>query len=185
MIKFLIPMLFISNLAFAGLVVCPDSGPVEEFGSGDPQANCLFLDPPHTCTQGQFDSALSLFQTVPKRYIKVLSGFPVEMSPAEKVAVDDALAAEIETDLRTRSKGQFDGNNIGALGLRCLAKVINDRENSTAAKINAILNCNDNSANAGAFKTCVAGLSDLNETVTLAQAKTAIAACVDNLEADE
>lgn len=186
LINLALSLILYPSLAFAGITVCynPDDT-VKDFSlSGSSVEGCDYFDIGFNVTEAKYDQIKNLLKTVERRYLKKLSGEPVEMSSAEKVAVDDALAAEIEADLRANSKSQFDGNNQTALGLRCLAKVVLDEIN-TARKWTRDFKTEVAAAtNLANLQSRVATLPTLNDR-TLAQAKTAIAGCVDNLEADE
>ena len=98
------------------------------------------------------------------------------MSPAEKVAVDDAFAALVETEYRTSQKGNFDGAN--GVYLRALVKVLLDENNTLRQWITSFKIQVAASSNLADFKTRVAGLPSTQDR-TLAQAKTAIVNAID------
>lgn len=108
----------------------------------------------------------------------------IDWSATEINDLNTAQAASTEASLRSGSISQFDGQNTQALGLRCLTKVVLDEINVVrdwTKDFKVEVAAATNLAN---LQTRVATLPTLNDR-TLAQAKTAIANCVNNLEADE
>lgn len=182
----LIILLTISTNAYAGISVCynPDNTVKEFILRGNVIPNCDYYDVGLNVTQAKYDIVRNLLQTVPVKYLKKLGAYPVEMSSSEKVAVDDALAAQLDAEFRAGSKAQFDGNNTTATPLRCLAKVILDEINVLRTRDRDRAVDVANATNLANLKTLWAARSSLNDR-TLAQAKTAIQNCVDLGETDE
>ena len=181
---FTISFFFVSSLAQAGISVCynPDNI-VSDFSlSGNPIQNCDYYNAGQNVTQAKYDTVRNLLQTVERRYIKKLGDDPVEMSPAEKVAVDDAFAVEVETQYRTGQKSNFNG--AGGVYLRALVKVLLDENNNLRQWITSFKAEVEASSNLADFKTRVAALPNTPDR-TLAQAKTAIQNKIDDKSVDE
>ena len=104
------------------------------------------------------------------------------MSPAEKVAVDDAFAVEVETQYRTGQKANFDG--ASGVYLRALVKVLLDENNNLRQWITSFKTQVAASSNLADFKTRVAALPNTPDR-TLDQAKTAIQNKIDDKSVDE
>jgi len=103
-ILILITLLLIPSVANAGISVCFDvDNAVKEFSlRGNPLSGCTYYDAGQNVTQVKYDTVRNLLQAVDRRYLKKLGNDPVEMSPAEKVAVDDALAASLNAAILAR-----------------------------------------------------------------------------------
>lgn len=117
----------------------------------------------------------------------MLGGFPVEKSPAEKVATDDALAAQIQADTLSSSRaGAKDSvNQLSAEGVRLRAAllVILKRMNDVTAAYDAIISCNINNSTAGAIRSCITAIPVVGQA-TAVQMKTQIKNEIDAGNAD-
>lgn len=109
---------------------------------------------------------LSLLDTVPVKYIKIEGDDLVEMTRAEKNAVD---AAELSTQ-RDAETAQFDAPESV---IRALVLVLLDELNAHAATTNAILNAIDNATSLADLQTAIGAISNLPSR-TPSQARTAI-----------
>lgn len=131
MIKFLVPMLLISNVAFAGISVCRDeaTNKVTNFSlRGNPLEGCHYFDVPGVSEQ-DYENLRTLLKTVDRRYLKMIGTTilsVMEMSPPEKVSVDEAWAAEIQAqvlaDSRSGAKNSVD--QLSAEGVRLRASLL-------------------------------------------------------------
>ena len=102
---------------------------------------------------------------VDPKYWKVVGDAVLEMTPAEKAAVD--AASQTSTDDTTMT--EFDARDaIAALALTVL-----DEFNLHAARVNELLDAIDAATSLGDIKTAVAAMADL-PTRTVPQLKTAI-----------
>jgi len=117
-------LLLICSTAQAGISVCydQDGKVVQHTLRGNPIPGCDYYD-----GGGNYDTVRNLLKTVQQKYLKKLNNDPVEMSSAEKVAVDDALATFLETQFRMSQKANFDGSQ--GVYLRALVKVLLDEIN--------------------------------------------------------
>ena len=118
-------ILALSSPAFAGISVCDDgNGKVASFSlRGNPIEGCEYYDNGQNISEAQDTALMTLLKTVPQRYLKMINGFPAEMSPQEKVDVDDAWAAEIEQkDIERIDSGEITGKEL----LKAVAAVISD-----------------------------------------------------------
>ena len=188
MIRYLILMILFCSTAFAGQVVCSNAnGEITDYGSGNLVDGCLFYDPPHTHTQEEYDRVAELFKDIDRRYIKILNNSPVEMSPQEKVTVDDEWAAEIQTNLLTSSRaGAKDSvDQLSAEGVRLRAalliildemNILRTRDRDRSADVAAATNLAD-------LKTRWAARVALDDR-TAAQMKTSIKSRIDAGDAD-
>lgn len=178
-----------STNAYAGISVCFDgNGAVTQMSlSSPPQEGCDYYDVGNGINQAQDDLIREIIKTVPQRYIKKVNGFPFEMSPAEKVAVDDAWAAQIQADTlsasRSGAKDFVDQLSPEGVRLRASLLVILDRFNTVTGRINAVESCIEGAGTLAAAKTCLAGLEAIPDA-TSAQMKTAIKSQIDNGSAD-
>ena len=181
----LITLLLMPSIASAGISVCFDvDNSVKDFSlRGNPMPSCAYYSIGlNGVTQAKYDTVRNLLQTVERRYLKKLGNDPVEMSPAEKVAVDDAFAALVETEYRTNQKANFDGAN--GVYLRALVKVLLDENNTLRQWITSFKTQVAASSNLADFKTRVAALPSTPDR-TLDQAKTAIVNAIDTKAVDE
>ena len=122
MIRFLLPMFLLCNLAWADQVICHDvNGKVISYDySSPPVQGCLNLSPPYTSTQEEYDRVKELFKTVPRQHIIVKSGSPSEMSQADKDTVD----AEMAQDTKTREIARIDAGEVsGGEVLKAVAAI--------------------------------------------------------------
>jgi len=126
MIKFLIPMLLISNIAFAGISVCQDGdGKITNFSlRGSSIEGCLYYDSGYNVTPAQYSQIKALFETVPRYYIKIVEQLPFEMNASEKAVVDAERAAEAEA-LENAAIDRIDVSPLKAF--TALIQVINIR----------------------------------------------------------
>ena len=179
MIRFLIPMLLFSNLAFAGISVCynPDNTMKDFSLRGDQVQGCDYYQ-----AGAKYDQVRTLLKTVERRYIKKLGSDPVEMSPAEKVAVDDALAATNETQYRTQQKGQFNGAQ--GVYLRAMVDILIKELNTLRQWDESFKAQVALASNLADLKARVAALPTMPDR-TLLQAKNAIQADIDSKSVDE
>lgn len=185
MIKELILMLLISGNVYAGISVCGDETKVTSFSlRGNPIDGCEYYDYGQNITGTEYDQIKTLLKTVPMQHLKMSNGVPVEMSEAEKTAVNDAMAAENVTARRTQAKNQLEGFGGITLYQRAVADVIRERENSLAGKSNAIIDCYINNSTAANIRSCIIALPKLLDNVTLSQVKTAIENKVDSGQVD-
>ena len=152
------------EITYAGIVVCSDaqSNVTKAELSSPPQDGCLYFNHGQNISGTKFDQIKTLINAQPVRYLKVLSGVPVEKSPQEKVDADDALAAEIDATIRLEAKAVYDGNQSFPIAIRCFAKLMVDEINQVRTDPLTV-----------------------KPARTLAQAKTAIQNCVDQKSADE
>lgn len=162
---------------------------VERF-QGDCKSLSLCTGPNHDglqsnvfeATEPEFNSAGASFK---KADPNASVGSRVIDWTAQEISDFNAVqAATAEASLRTGSKSQFNGNNVQALGLRCLAKAVLDeinvlrtRDRDRAVDVATATNLAD-------LKVKWALRSSLDDR-TLTQAKTAIQNCVDLKTADE
>ena len=183
---FLIIAFFLTfcQISYAGISVCynPDNT-VDNFSlRGDAIPNCVYYDAGQNVTQQKYDTVRNLLKTVAVRYLKKLNGDPVEMSPAEKVAVDDALALQLETQFRTSQKANFDGSQ--GVYLRALVQTLLNENNDLRQWITSFKAQTALATNLSNFQTRVASLPNTPDR-TLTQAKTAIQAKIDDKSVDE
>jgi hypothetical protein len=148
------------------------------------QANCVYYEVwKDGVTQSDFDRILNVIKNVSKHYIKWVNE-PVEMTPQEKQAADDAEAVVSENEFRIFSKSQFDGQTVTGQGLRCLVKIMVDEINATRKWTRDFKSEVALASNMSDLKNRVATLPTLNDR-TLLQAKTAIQQCIDSKTVDE
>ena len=164
----LIASFFLFNpLSFAGISVC-NTDPISFSLRGSAVEGCLYYDSGQNVTVEKYDQIKNLLQSIEQKYLKILNGFPVEMSSQEKVDVDNALAALLELNYRTDQKNNYNGSQgvyLRAL-IDILIKELNDTRKWTRdfkTEVAAATNLAD-------LKARVANLPTLNDR-TLAQAK--------------
>lgn len=116
-------------------------------------------------------------------YWKVLDGAVVPMETNERVAIDQAIAAAIDSQIRDQAKNSIGGLSPEALIFKAKAAIDIDEQNiirgwimSFKAQVALALSLED-------FKTRVAGLSDLPDR-NLAEMKTAINSKIDTKTMD-
>ena len=87
-------ILLICSTAHAGISVCEGAnGRVNSFElSSNPIQGCFYYEAGQTITLEK-DAEIRALHDLPLRYFKVVSGFPVEMTQAEKDTVDAQLQA--------------------------------------------------------------------------------------------
>ena len=112
------------------------------------------------------DPDLSAVAGVDAIYWKISGDEVVEMSPAEKDAVDAAI-------LQERKDAAADELNVPLNILRALMLLLLDEMNGHAQKINSILNAVDTASSLAEFKANIAAIADY-PTRTEAQLKSAI-----------
>lgn len=174
--------------AYAGIVVCESAGEVTKFDvSSPPQAGCEYYASGQNITDAQDSALRTLQRTQPLRYLKMLNGFPVEKSPAEKVAADDALAAQIQADTLSSSrfwaKDSVDQLSPEGVRLRAALLVTLDEINNLRQWIEAFKAQVASATNLADLKTRVATLPATPDR-TSTQLKTAIKNRIDNGSAD-
>lgn len=98
-----IAILALPSIANAGISVCEGAnGRVNRFElRGNPIAGCFYYDAGQSITIEK-DAELRALHDLPLRYLKVVSGFPVEMTQAEKDTVDTQLQAAQEAIILAR-----------------------------------------------------------------------------------
>lgn len=179
----------ISNTAQAGISVCDDgNGRVVSFSErGNPIDGCEYYAAGQNISDVQDKAIRTLLKTVEKRYLKMINGFPAEMSPQEKVDVDDAWAAQIQAETlassRSGAKDSVDQLSPEGVRLRASLLVVLDRFNTVTGRLNAIEACIENAGTLAAAKTCLAGLNSIPDA-TAAQMKNAIKSQIDAGSAD-
>ena len=136
----LITILLIPSVSYAGISVCFDvDSTVREFSlRGNQLLGCTYYNAGQNVTQAKYDTVRNLLQTVERRYLKKLGNDPVEMSPAEKVAVDDALAASLNADILARRQqlGTVMANsNTADFSLTQIDTAIDNIQNLADAKV--------------------------------------------------
>lgn len=179
----------ISNTAQAGISVCDDgNGKVASFSlRGNPIQGCEYYDNGQNISEAQDTAIRTLLKTVPQRYLKMINGFPAEMSPQEKVDVDDAWAAEIQaktvSDSRSGAKDSVDQLSPEGVRLRASLLVILDRFNTVTKRIDDIEACIESASTLANVKTCVTALNPIGQA-TATQMKNAIKNEIDGGFAD-
>ena len=139
MIKFLIPMLLISNLAFAGISVCRNdqTNEVVSFSlRGNAINGCHYFSIPGVNPQ-DYDDLSSLLKTTPRQHLK-MTGTTIlsvqEITSQEKTAVDDAMAAAQTLSIRNDAKNQMEGFEGSTLYQRAFADILKDEINILRAQ---------------------------------------------------
>ena len=91
----LILILAFSTKAYAGISVCEGAnGRINRFElRGNPIQGCFYYQAGQDITLEKDAGLRALYGAVPFRHLKVVNGFPIEMSQAEKDAVDAQLQA--------------------------------------------------------------------------------------------
>ena len=178
----------LSSPLYAGISVCHENGKVTNFAlRGNAIEGCEYYENGQNISEAQDTAIRTLLKTVPVRYLKMINGFPAEMSPQEKVDVDDAWAAEIQaktlSDSRSGAKDSVDNLTPEGVRLRASLLVVLDRFNTLTDRIDAVEACIENAGSLGAAKTCLAGLSPIG-TATASQMKNAIKSKIDGGFAD-
>lgn len=172
-------LILASTKAYAGISVCDDgNGKVASFHlRGNPVEGCEWYDNGQNISEAQDTAIRTLLKTVPQRYLKMINGFPAEMSPQEKVDVDDAWAAQIQADLlsvsRANAKNSVDELSPEGVRLRASLLVVLERFNTVTAAYDAIIACHVNNSTVGAIRTCVSAISPVG-TATANAMRTAI-----------
>lgn len=179
---------FYSTNAYAGIVVCESAGEVTKFDvSSPPQSGCEYYTSGQNITDAQDSALRTLQRTQPLRYLKMLNGFPVEKSPAEKVAADDALAAQIQADTlsssRSGAKESVDQLSPEGVRLRAALLLTLDEINNLRQWIDAFKAQVALASNLTDLKTKVASLPSMPDRTTN-QVKTAIKGKIDAGSAD-
>jgi hypothetical protein len=175
--------------ARAGIVVCDQNGVVASAPaiSGEPVQGCQYYAIGQNIDSSQYNSLVQLIKTVDWKYLKMLNGFPVEMASAEKTAVDDALAAQIQaqvlSDARAGAKNSVDELSPEGVRLRAALLVVLDRFNTVTAAYDAIISCNVNNSTASVIRSCINAIPTVGQA-TAAQMKTAIKNKIDAGSAD-
>lgn len=181
-------ILLASTNAYAGISVCHDNGKVTDFSlRGDARPGCEFYDAGQNINETQDTAIRTLLRTVERRYLKMINSFPAEMSPQEKVDVDDAWAAQIQAETlansRAGAKDSVDQLSPEGVRLRAFLLVVLDRFNTVTGRVNAIESCIENAGTLAAAKTCLSGLNKIQDATAL-QMKNAIKAQIDAGSAD-
>ena len=134
--------LSISTPLYAGISVCYDqNNNVSNFSlRGNAVPGCDYYDLGQNVTQQKYEMVRDLLKTVDKRYLKKMNGYPVEMSPAEKVAVDDAWAQQITDNLKTNAKSYLTNDTPDAKAMRNAFRVVMASLIETRAKVNEVIN---------------------------------------------
>ena len=185
----LFAILFLASTnAYAGISVCHENGKVTNFSlRGNQIQGCEFYDAGQNINETQDTAIRTLLKTVEKRYLKMINGFPFEMSPQEKVAVDDAWAAQIQADTlsasRSGAKDSVDQLSPEGVRLRASLLVILDRFNTVTKRIDAVEACIENASTLPNVKTCVTALNPIGQA-TATQMKNAIKNEIDGGFAD-
>ena len=176
-------MLSMSNI-YAGISVCYNQdNTVKGFSlRGSQIQNCDYYDAGQNVTQAKYDTVRNLLISIPMRYLKKLGNDPVQMSPAEQVTVDDAIAATVESQYRTGQKANFNGPR--GVYLRAFADITKDEINLLRAWITSFKVEVASASNLADLKTRVAVLPNTPPR-TLAQLKTAIQTKIDGKVVDE
>lgn len=182
---------FLPYTAYAGMGACHDGNGnitalTEDYTNRSTfeAANCKVYSVGFDgVTQTDFDRIFAVIHGVPRKYIKWMNE-PVEMTAQEKAAVDAIEAAQVDAELRTMAKAQFNGQQVTGLALRCQAKAIVDAIN-VLRKRDRDRNVDVQAATSLAnLKTLWQARQQLDD-ITLTNAKNAIQACVDQGQADE
>lgn len=121
---------------------------------------------------------------VPLKYWKHVAGTIVEMTQAEKDAVDASLAAAALSRLKITAKALYDGQQEQGQALRALVLVLLDEINTLRGWMQDFKDGVATANNLADVKTLVAGLPNTPDR-TLAQAKTAIQSEIDAGSVDE
>lgn len=170
-ILLILGFLYIAPNSYAEDYVCPDASYVKSVGSQP--AGCTAV------SEANIPAQRDIADKVPQFYRKVVSNLLVEMTSLEKSVVDSAAAAAATASLRSSAKSEGIGLAPAPLYQRAVADTINDRENTTAGKVNDILDCFDNNSTVGNIRGCIVGLSDLNDSVSLVTVKNTIESKID------
>ena len=182
-------LILASTKAYAGISVCYDgNGKVSSFHlRGNQVQGCEWYDNGQNISEAQDTAIRTLLKTVPQRYLKMINGFPAEMSPQEKVDVDDAWAAEIQAktvaDSRSGAKDSVDQLSPEGVRLRASLLVVLDRFNTVTKRIDDVEACIENASTLANVKTCVTALNPIGRA-TATQMKTAIKNEIDSGSAD-
>ena len=142
--KFFTMVVFISlcsiaPLSYAGIGVCHDgAGSITRIEQNadavyfSQTANCVYASiPPYT--DAQYQALRSLVSSVPQKYLKWNDGL-VEMTQAEKDALDQAEVIAETTAVRERAKSRVVGFSDDPLYQRALADILKDEINALRAR---------------------------------------------------
>ncbi len=172
-------LILASTKAYAGISVCSDgNGKVTNFSlRGNPIKGCEWYDNGQNISEAQDTAIRTLLKTVDQRYLKMINGFPAEMSPQEKVDVDDAWAAQIQADLlaasRAGAKNSVDELSPEGVRLRAALLVIMEEMNLLRGWLASFKSEVAAATNLADLKTRVATLPATPDR-TASQLKTAI-----------
>ena len=182
---FLTILFFWSASCYAGISVCSDqNGNVTSFKlRGNSVQGCDYYDIGQNVDSSQYASISSLLKTVSRKYLKMVNGFPEEMSQSEKNAVDAAQASANTAAVRTGAKNSSAGFYPDPLYRRALADVLVDEINNLRKWTRDFKTEVAAATNLANLQSRVATLPTLNGR-TLSQLKTSIDNKIDSGSVD-
>lgn len=122
---------------------------------------------------GQVAGQRLLIRTVPWKHLKIASGLAVEMSQAEKDAVDTAEAAALLSQLRTDAEALIDGLGSNEKALRAILLLTLDELNAIRQWLVSFKAEAAAATNLANFQSRIAGLPNMPDR-TASQARTAV-----------
>ena len=140
-ILFLLAFYSVSSV-YASVVCVDGSGAVifkDEGGNPTSAPGCTYYEVhKNGIDQAKYDSIQAVIKNVPQTHMKIVNGFPVEMSQSEKDAVDAQLQADQNAAILTRRQqlGTRIANSVaGDFALTDIDTAIDNIQNLADAKV--------------------------------------------------